>query len=423
MANGYDVNWVMNITDVGHLVSDEDDGEDKMEKGARREGKTAWEVADFYTQDFVQSLDLLNISVPRENLKKATDAIPEQIQLVQTLEQKGYTYVIDDGVYFDTTKLDDYGKLGKIDLTALRAGERVAFNEQKRATTDFALWKFTPKGQKRDMEWDSPWGRGFPGWHIECSALAMKHLAETIDIHAGGIDHIPVHHTNEIAQSEAATGKPFANTWVHSNFLTVDGVKLSKSLGNSYTLHDLINKGFHSLDYRFFALQSHYRTQANFTWDGLEAARVRRHTLCSLADIRYQDAAIRVDVASLEGLYTDMLTALSDDLDTPAALALLSQLDSLLDGSQSHDHPSARSDDGLTAVLKKIENLLGIGLLDGPDISDEQKSLLSDRAKARADKNWGKSDQIRDTLNDQGVEIRDTDHGQIWSRSLPPTAG
>jgi cysteinyl-tRNA synthetase len=241
-ANGLHPEWVMNITDVGHLVSDADEGEDKLEKGARREGTTAWEVAKKYTDDFIECMELLRITQP-DSMPRATDHIPEQIDLIQKLEAKGFTYTIDDGVYYDTAKFPKYAEFAQLDLEEQQAGARVEYNPQKRNTTDFALWKFSPTSQTRDMEWDSPWGKGFPGWHIECSAMSMKYLGETLDIHTGGIDHVPVHHTNEIAQSEAVTGKPFSNLWMHSNHVMVNGEKISKSLNNGIRLQEIIAKG------------------------------------------------------------------------------------------------------------------------------------------------------------------------------------
>ena len=241
-ANGLEPEWVMNITDVGHLVSDADDGEDKLEKGARREGKTAWDVAAFYTDYFLNGLQRLNILTPGQ-ICKATEHIAEQIELIQKLEEKGFTYVTSDGVYYDTAKFPAYAAFARLDLDDLQAGARVEHNTEKRNISDFALWKFSPKDRQRDMEWDSPWGKGFPGWHIECSAMSMKYLGDTLDIHTGGIEHIPIHHTNEIAQSEAATGKRFCNVWLHSNHITVEGEKIAKSLGNGILLEEIEQRG------------------------------------------------------------------------------------------------------------------------------------------------------------------------------------
>ena len=248
--NGYDVTHVINITDVGHLASDADEGEDKVEASAREQKRSALEITKFYAEIFKQNLISLNIESPTV-WSVATEHIAEQIALVERLEKLGYTYKTSDGVYFDTSKLSDYGHLGRLDINGMMFGARVEENREKRNPTDFALWKFSPKGKKRQMEWDSPWGVGFPGWHIECSAMAMKYLGETIDVHTGGIDHIPIHHTNEIAQSEAVTGKQFARYWMHVAFLSVDGGKMAKSLANFFTLQDLVDKGYDPLSFRY----------------------------------------------------------------------------------------------------------------------------------------------------------------------------
>ncbi|HMS50191.1 MAG TPA: cysteine--tRNA ligase [Candidatus Saccharibacteria bacterium] len=407
---GYDVNWFMNITDVGHLTSDADEGEDKLEKGARREGKTAWQVAEFYTEDFLQGLKLLNIIVPKEHLIKATDHIPEQIQLVTQLEEKGYTYKTDDGVYFDTTKLDDYGKLARLDIAGLQAGTRVGIG-QKRSITDFALWKFSPANQKRDMEWDSPWGKGFPGWHLECSAMAMKYLGQTLDIHAGGIDHIPVHHTNEIAQSEAATKQPFANYWLHNNHLLINDGKISKSEGNGITLQDIQKRGYPARVFRLFVLQSHFRTQSNFSWDLLEAAQQRLEGLQAFADLRFQQQphAIRLD-ESIENTRQLLQNALENDLNTPKALALLSGLE---DAASNGLHAK-----NFDSFIEWLDTLLGLDLTKSVDISSEQKDLIIAREKARDNKDFAQSDQLRQELSNQGILVRDTKNGSIWSRKI-----
>ncbi len=404
-ASDLELNWVMNITDVGHLVSDADEGEDKMQKGAEREGKTAWEVAEKYTQSFLEGMKSLNISTP-STLAKATDHIPEQIDLIKRLEDKGYTYAIDDGVYYDTSKFPTYGQLAKLKLDELKEGARVEANPQKRNPTDFALWKFSPTNQHRDMEWESPWGKGFPGWHIECSAMAMKYLGETIDIHTGGIDHIPIHHTNEIAQSEGATGKPFVNIWVHSNFLTIDGAKLAKSAGNSFTLADLQAKGFKPMEFRLFALQSHYHTEANFTWESLEAARSRLKRWYSLATMQWQPVEI-----SGEASYEDILTPLQHNLDTPHALSAIEKT-----FGQFENGVPQNQQDSFVAYLSQIDTLLGLDLSSQADISEDIKALLQQRTESRVEKDWEKSDKLRDQLKVQGIEIRDTPAGQLWSR-------
>lgn len=408
------VDWVMNLTDVGHLTDDADEGEDKMEKGARREGKTAWEVAAYYTTDFEEGMRALNMEQPT-HLLKATDHIAEQIALIEQLEKKGFTYIIDDGVYFDTAKFPTYGKLADLQIQALKAGARVAFNEQKKNITDFALWKFTPKDVIRDMEWQSPWGKGFPGWHIECSAMAMAYLGETLDIHAGGIDHIPVHHTNEIAQSEAATGKQFANLWLHCNFITVDGTKLSKSLGNSYTLQDIYERGFSADDLRMLFLQSHYRTEADFSWETLLASRNRLLRWLAAADVQFQasDDAPRRDGSFFSTTIADVLECLQDDLDTPQALAIADRF--LQDVDKRGLHVADRAQ--FITTLTSLESLLGLsGLTNRKDVTVAQKTLIIERETARKEKDFARADDIRSLLQDDHVLVRDTTFGSRWSR-------
>lgn len=417
-ANGYNVLRVMNITDVGHLVSDADDGEDKMQKGAQREGITAWEVAERYTNRFLEGMTALNL-LPPEIMSKATEHIDEQIALIQQLETKGHTYVINDGVYFDTTTFTSYADFAHLDLEAMRAGARVEFNTQKRNPSDFALWKFSPSDEQRDMEWESPWGKGFPGWHIECSAMAIKYLGETLDIHTGGIDHIPVHHTNEIAQSEAATGKRFANYWLHVNFLLADGAKISKSLGNGYTLNDLSKKDFTAMDFRMFVLQSHYRSESNFTWDNLAAAAARLKNWRAIASLRHQIHDTLVDDDDKENDVNGqllaakhaILEALSNDLNSPLAFTHLEQaLDRVEQSKLQHLQRSA-----LTELLEFIDDTLGLKLIaTTPDISDETKQRIIERSRARDEKQWQLSDEIRDELATQGVGLNDTPDGVRW---------
>lgn len=268
--NGYTVKHVMNITDVGHLVSDANSGEDKMEKGARRTGKSAWEIADFYAQAFIEDLKRLNIREP-DIWCKATEHIPEQIDLIRCIEANGYTYKTSDGIYFDTSKLPDYGYLGRLDIDGLQAGTRIEMGE-KHNPTDFALWKFSPPDQQRQMEWDSPWGTGFPGWHIECSAMSEKYLGRYFDIHCGGEDHITVHHTNEIAQTQACYGTRLANFWMHGYFLQLDDARMAKSSGDFLRLQVLIDRGYDPLAYRFFDMSALYRVKLNFSWEGLDSA-------------------------------------------------------------------------------------------------------------------------------------------------------
>ena len=275
LYHGFDVVFVMNITDVGHLTDDADAGEDKMLLAMRREGKTAYEIAQFYTNSFFEDLGRLHI-LPASIYPRATDHIKEQVEMIRSLEQNGFTYRTSDGIYFDTSRLTSYGMLSRQRAEEKQTGIRVNIGE-KRSGTDFALWKFSPTDKQREMEWDSPWGKGFPGWHIECSAMSKKYLGIPFDIHTGGVDHIAVHHENEIAQTQGAQGCLEARFWMHADFLQVDGGKMSKSLGNLYTLDDLEKKGIHPLAYRYFVLQAHYRSKLNFTFEGLQSEIGRAH--------------------------------------------------------------------------------------------------------------------------------------------------
>lgn len=412
-VSGLQPKWVMNITDVGHLVSDADEGEDKLEKGARREGKSAWEVAEFYTNDFMECMRLLNIQMP-DYITKATEHIAEQITLIQQLEEKGYTYIIDDGVYYDTAKFEDYAAFARLDLDEQQAGARVHVNPQKRNASDFALWKFSPKGSKRDMEWDSPWGTGFPGWHIECSAMSMKYLGETLDIHTGGIDHVPVHHTNEIAQSEAATGKRFAHFWLHSNHVTVNGEKISKSLGNGIRLQEIIGRDISPDAVRLHVLESHYRSQSKFSWKSLIAAQNRLKHWQAVADLIWQpqESATAISADDIRTSATILQELAAEDLDTPR---ILSEIDALFKRIEA----TLLDADGTTHFnnyLALIAELLGIPLKSKTPINDAQAQLLAERTHARDHKDWQRSDEIRDRLAEQGLGVRDTQSGPIWFR-------
>ena len=418
-AAGFKPKWVMNITDVGHLVSDADEGEDKLEKGARREGKTAWEVAKFYTDDFLDGMRTLNILTPDE-MPRATEHIAEQIELIKKLEEKGYTYTTSDGVYYDTSKFEGYAAFARLDLDDLQEGARVAVNPEKRNPTDFALWKFSPKDRKRDMEWDSPWGKGFPGWHIECSAMSMKYLGETLDIHTGGIDHVPVHHTNEIAQSEAATGKRFALMWMHSNHVLINDQKISKSLGNGIRITDIVEKGYDPMVLRLHILESHYRSQSKFSWESLESAKNRLQNIRAFADLRFNTVAYEEgsDLVPVQGLKLDhawgeIMEALTNDLNTPIALERLSGLIDQANIYGIDNNAKQKFED----FLSKLDMVLGLRLLESSDITDEQKQLIAEREEARKIKDWAKSDELRDVLAKQGIAVRDTPHGPIWSRT------
>lgn len=404
--------WVVNITDVGHLVSDADEGEDKLEKGARREGKTAWEVAEYYTEYFISGMKRLNMLNPA-HMPKATDHIAEQIALIQKLEEKGFTYVTSDGVYYDTSKFPKYADLARLDLDELQEGARVEANPEKRNPADFALWKFSPKDHKRDMEWDSPWGKGFPGWHIECSAMSMKYLGPTLDIHAGGIDHLPVHHTNEIAQSEAATGKPFSRFWLHANHIMIGGEKIAKSSGNGITLEDIEKAGYSLEAFRLLVLESHYRTQSHFSWETLEAAQNRLNGYREMAALMWQPVDVRTHASGFfEGTLKELKGYLEDDLNTPKALAALSGFSDTVKSTLLSDADISAFKDFLQAA----DALLGLTLSREEDITQEQKKVIASREEARQRKDWAESDSLRDTLAGQGIGLRDAPHGAIWHR-------
>lgn len=395
LFDGYNVKHVMNITDVGHLTEESEQGEDKIERSARMEAKSALEIADFYAQAFKDDLRKLNIIEPNIWCK-ATDHINEQIELIKKLEEKGHVYKTSDGIYFDTSKVKDYGKLARLNLEGLEEGSRVDVNIEKKNPTDFALWKFSPQDKQRQMEWDSPWGKGFPGWHAECSAMSMKYLGETIDIHTGGIDHIPVHHTNEIAQSEAATGKPFVRFWAHGDFLLINEGKMAKSLGNFITLNTLPENGFDPIVYRIFCLSSHYRSKLNFSWEALEGAkntwlRLKRKFL----DLGRQTGEINV-------LFLEKFkTAVNDDLGMPQALAVFWEV-----------FKSNISDFDKHATLLEFDKVLGLNLAELKEeqavIPGEIMKLMEERKKARENKKWQKADELRKKIEDLGYEVEDT---------------
>lgn len=408
-ASGYNVTRVQNITDVGHLTSDEDAGEDKMLKGALREGLTAWQVAEKYiaiaNDEAYSQLGLIR----PDHMPRATEYIPQQIDFVKELEAKGYTYVIEDGVYFDTSKLDNYGELARLDIAGLQFGARVA-DTGKKNPTDFALWKFSNPDEKRDMEWDSPWGVGFPGWHLECSVMARALLGDQIDIHTGGIDHIPVHHTNEIAQTEALTGKQFSNIWVHANHIKVDGTKMSKSLGNIYTLQDIKDKGYDLQAFKLLVLSKHYSTEGNFTWEIMDDFQNVLNKFNAWSYLQFQSLTsedLHTNYFGEYGAISVIKKELQDNLNTPMALGyvhgMVNRIDDLGIDSAS-----------IAEASKAIEELLGIKLAEKGDISEDQKILIREREAARETKDWAKSDEIRDTLVSQGIAIRDTAHGTIW---------
>ena len=400
--NGYRVRHVMNVTDVGHLTSDADTGEDKMEKGARRTGRSAWEIAELYTASFVEDMQRLNLEPPTV-LCRATDHIGEQIEFIADIEKNGYTYRTSDGVYFDTSKQPDYGYLARLDKAGLDAGHRVEIGEKKSAT-DFALWKFSPPGEKRQMEWPSPWGVGFPGWHIECSAMAQKYLGDYFDLHCGGEDHIPVHHTNEIAQTEARVGTRLANFWMHGYFLLSNDAKMAKSDGEFLRIQGLIERGYDPLAYRYLCLTAHYRSLLNFTWDALDAATT------GLDRMRRAVHALPTG-GEPERSYLERFTGVvNDDLNLPKALAIAWEL---LRGDLP-DRAVTR------ATLLAFDRIFGLGLDTWrppvETVPEAVNALAAARAAARAAKQWAEADRLRAELHAAGWEMEDRGDGYLLRR-------
>ncbi len=396
--NDYTVKHVMNITDVGHLVSDADEGEDKMEEGSRRTGKSAWEIAEMYTQAFKKDLANLNILEPTIWCK-ATDHIEEQIETIECIEEKGFTYRTSDGMYFDTSKLKNYGFLARLDIEGLRAGTRIDMGK-KRNPTDFALWKFSPPDQKRQMEWESPWGIGFPGWHIECSAMSAKYLGTFFDIHCGGEDHIQVHHTNEIAQTEACYSTRLANFWLHGYFLQLDNAKMAKSAGDFLRLQSLIDRGYDPLAYRYLCLTAHYRSRLSFTWENLDAATVALNRLRRFVYEWGQPGTVD------EKYTSEFMTRMNNDLNIPQATALTWEL-------VKSDRPASEK----KATILNVDKVLGLRLGEWhPEeqmIPDEIQTLVDQRQKVRQEKRFEEADKLREQINSAGYEIVDTPDGPI----------
>lgn len=394
-AQGYGVKRVLNLTDVGHLTSDADDGEDKLEKGARLTGKTVWEVAEFYIDKFLADYSALDLTPP-DLLARATDYIPEDIELVDILTAKGYTYETRDGIYYNTAKFPHYADFARLDLDNLKAGARVELSDEKLNPSDFAVWKFIQPGEKHEMRWDYLGRPGYPGWHLECSTIIHTELGETIDIHAGGIDHIPTHHTNEIAQSEAAFEKKLAKYWIHCNHLTSEGQKISKSLGNGYSLADLAEKGYSPLDFKMWVLQGHYQSERDFSLENLEAARIRRLNWRNRIAKCYQTSANSSTTTS--DAIADIIDALDDNLNSPKAFAII----------------DAVTNDDLD-FWQQIDHLFGLGLLsDSPELGSAAKKLLEERQAARVAKDFATSDRLRDELLAQNISVLDSKDGQIW---------
>jgi len=405
--NGFAVRHVMNITDVGHLTGDRDMGEDKLERGAVREGRSAWDIAEMYTLAFKEDMARLNL-LPPDIWCKATESIPEQITLIEILEARGYTYVTSDGIYFDTSRFKDYTKLSHQNLEALQEGARVERNPEKRNPTDFALWKFSPKGEQRQMEWPSPWGVGFPGWHIECSAMSMKFLGDHLDIHCGGTDHIDVHHTNEIAQSEAATGKPFFRFWMHGAFLNIaGGKKMAKSAGNFLTLqHTLIDRGIDPLAYRYAAFQTHYRNPMEYSDEAVQAAvNGLDHLRNQLRHIRdaCTGSSANIPAHAVDEPKTRFLAALNDDLNMPRAMAVVQEV-----------LKSDMSPTGKLGLVLEFDTVMGFDLdrvVEAQPLPVDIREKVAARQAARREKNWTLSDQLRDELQALGYVVQDGKDG------------
>ncbi|MFN2311520.1 MAG: cysteine--tRNA ligase [Spirochaetia bacterium] len=422
---GYAIEHVMNVTDVGHLTDDGDEGEDKMIKSAREQSKSVWDIAEFFAEAFFRDLAKLNVESP-EVVCKATDHITDMIDLIRRLEERGYTYLAGGNLYFDVGKFERYGELALLDRAKLQAGARVEVDVNKRNPQDFVLWFTNSKFDQQAMLWDSPWGKGYPGWHIECSAMSMRYLGDQFDIHLGGVDHIPVHHTNEIAQSEAATGKPWVRYWIHGEFLVMTGGKMSKSAGGFITLESLEEMGYHPLDFRYFCLGGHYRTQLQFTEDSLNAARAARRNLLDRVGRLRSEVAARGEASGVsnvnelgDGAQAYMQAfeaAVAEDLNIPKALAELWQ---------------GLKDDSVAAldrleIARRMDRILAIGVTEAAEgvhdaeipqeDSGEIEGLITERNEARKSKNFARADEIRDYLKGKGVVLEDGPEGTRWKR-------
>ncbi|HET9722176.1 MAG TPA: cysteine--tRNA ligase [Candidatus Saccharimonadales bacterium] len=412
-ASGYSVKHVMNITDVGHLTGDSDDGQDKLEKGAAVERKSVSQVAEFYTDAFKRDISELNILPPNgykgslDTYARATSFISQQIEIIKILLQKGFAYQTDQAIYFDTTKLIDYGKLAGQRLADKEVGARpeVITDSQKHHPQDFAVWFFTVGHfAGHSMKWSTPWGEGFPGWHLECSAIIHATLGDPIDIHTGAVDLIGTHHTNEIAQTEAAFGHRLANYWLHNEYLLIDNQRMAKSAANFYTLADIKSRGYDPLALRLLFLQAHYRSQMNFTWESLGAVQTFLKQLQAWADLVHQPGAAEViGQSEAEQLIKSVLAALDDDLNSAQGLAHL---------SKAIDKGAPNSE-----LLNELDRILGLKLGERADISDDQKKLIKQRETARQSGDWDQSDQLREQLKTLGIEIKDTPEGSIWMRA------
>jgi len=408
IRNGYLVNHTINYTDFGHLTDDADAGEDKMMKGLKREGlpvtlQSMVELSNQYIKAFEADFDELRI-IPPTNWARASDYIKKQISLIQTLDEKGFTYQTSDGVYFDITKFPPYGRLGNIQLDELKSGARVEVNSEKKHPADFAVWK------KGELGWDSRWGKGFPGWHIECSAMAMATLGKQIDIHTGGIDHISTHHNAEIAQSEAATGKTFCKYWMHNAFITIDSKKVSKSLGNTITMRHLADRGFTGDDYRYWLLTAHYRSPVNFSWEALQAAKQALYRLKRHMYEEYKQKAATPDATYLEKFDE----RLADDLDTPGAMAIMWEMikDTKIENATKCGTLMAMDevlDIGLSESVSDGVRSLGVIAVD--ELPTEIQELVDKREAARVARNWAEADMLRENITLKGYTLEDSAHG------------
>ncbi len=403
--NGYELKHVMNITDVGHLESDADEGEDKMEKAAKKENKNPYEIANYYTEIFFRDMERLNIEKP-EIIAKATDHIAEMLEFVKKLIENGYAYETSKGIYFDISKLDKYPVLSNRKIDEQIAGARVDVDKEKRSPYDFALWIKAP--ENHIMKWESPWGLSYPGWHIECSAMGRKYLGDEFDIHTGGIDHIPTHHENEIAQSKGLTGKIPAKLWMHVEFLQVDGGKMSKSLGNTYTLDELQKHGIEPLAYKLFCFTAHYRTKLNFTF---ETALATQKALNRLREgfIKHQEGIETISEEKTKEYEDKFLEIINDDLNIPSAMGLVWEIIRKPEKSKQY-----------AELLLKFDDVLGLDLINSKkyledtkkiELPDEIKELIEQRTQARKNKNWDLSDKIRDILKEKGYVVKDTKEG------------
>ena len=402
--NGYEIKGVMNVTDVGHLTSDEDSGDDKMELASKRENKSPYEIAKFYAGIFFEDLKKLNVDIP-ENITYATKFVPQMIEFVKGLEEKGYTYNIDDGIYFDVQKFPSYGQLSQKDLTKT-GNARIEENLNKHHPFDFALWKFVP--ENHIMKWDSPWGVGCPGWHIECSAMGRTILGDRFDIHTGGIDHKTVHHEDEIAQNDALAGHRVVNMWMHNEFLLVDGGKMSKSLGNVYTLSDLEKKGFSAMDFKYFCLNTHYSKKLNFTFEGLKASSNGYKNLKALIK-EHKNTNTKTNKEILQKYSQEFLDAINDDLNIPLALGVLWTM--LKNQEKSID---------IYNLVLDFDKALGLELykdeMTNSSIPQEIVELAEKRLTARKNKDFATSDKLRDEISKLGYEIKDSKEGYTLSK-------